>query len=144
MELRVLEGPNLYFPRAAVKLTLDVGGLAEAPEAVVRALAAELGLSTRTLHRLARAAFGFAPKLLLRRTRFLRSLTAVAAAPEAGWATLIDPAYHDLPHFIRDSHLFLGMTPGEFLRLRKPLNDASSRRREEVLGAPAQALHLPA
>jgi cyanophycin synthetase len=29
-ELRVLDGPNLYFPRAAVKLTLDVSGLSEA------------------------------------------------------------------------------------------------------------------
>ena len=28
VELRVLEGPNLYFPRPAVKLLLDVGGLA--------------------------------------------------------------------------------------------------------------------
>jgi cyanophycin synthetase len=27
VELRVLEGPNLYFPRAAIKLTLDVGVL---------------------------------------------------------------------------------------------------------------------
>src|SRR4029078_423670 len=31
MELRVLEGPNLYFPRAAVKLTLDISHLASAP-----------------------------------------------------------------------------------------------------------------
>ena len=28
VELRILEGPNLYFPRAAIKLTLDIGGLA--------------------------------------------------------------------------------------------------------------------
>jgi cyanophycin synthetase len=28
VELRVLEGPNLYFPRAAIKLTLDVSSLA--------------------------------------------------------------------------------------------------------------------
>ncbi len=27
VELRILEGPNLYFPRAAVKLTLDVSGI---------------------------------------------------------------------------------------------------------------------
>ena len=32
VELRVLEGPNLYFPRAAIKLTLDIGGLAAVPE----------------------------------------------------------------------------------------------------------------
>ena len=32
VELRILEGPNLYFPRAAIKLTLDIGGLAAVPE----------------------------------------------------------------------------------------------------------------
>ena len=31
VELRVLEGPNLYFPRAAIKLTLDITALAAAP-----------------------------------------------------------------------------------------------------------------
>ena len=31
VELRVLEGPNLYFPRAAIKLTLDVTALARPP-----------------------------------------------------------------------------------------------------------------
>ncbi len=37
VELRVLEGPNLYFPRAAIKLTLDVTGLAAASEQDLRA-----------------------------------------------------------------------------------------------------------
>ena len=32
VELRVLEGPNLYFPRAAVKLTLDLTRLIDAPD----------------------------------------------------------------------------------------------------------------
>ena len=27
VELRILEGPNLYFPRAAVKLTVDISAL---------------------------------------------------------------------------------------------------------------------
>jgi cyanophycin synthetase len=31
VEIRVLEGPNLYFPRAAVKLTLDLGGIVRDP-----------------------------------------------------------------------------------------------------------------
>ena len=44
VELRVLEGPNLYFPRAAVKLTLDTGALATAPIEVVRVLAERIGL----------------------------------------------------------------------------------------------------
>jgi len=45
VELRVLEGPNLYFPRAAVKLTLDVSGLSEAPTGTVQGLAARIGLT---------------------------------------------------------------------------------------------------
>lgn len=44
VELRVLEGPNLYFPRAAIKLTLDVSSLAQASEEDVRRLATRLGL----------------------------------------------------------------------------------------------------
>ena len=46
VELRVLEGPNLYFPRAAIKLTLDVSALAEAPEAELRGLAEALGVAS--------------------------------------------------------------------------------------------------
>ncbi|MGI9155848.1 MAG: Mur ligase family protein [Marmoricola sp.] len=45
VELRLLEGPNLYFPRAAVKLTLDVGALASASETDVRAFATALGMA---------------------------------------------------------------------------------------------------
>ncbi len=45
VELRVLEGPNLYFPRAAIKLTLDVTALARAPEADLRRLAEALGIA---------------------------------------------------------------------------------------------------
>ena len=43
VELRVLEGPNLYFPRAAIKLTLDVTSLSEADEPEFRRLAAAVG-----------------------------------------------------------------------------------------------------
>jgi cyanophycin synthetase len=39
VELRVLDGPNLYFPRPAVRLTLDVAGLLELPEEQAAALA---------------------------------------------------------------------------------------------------------
>ena len=44
VELRVLEGPNLYFPRAAIKLTLDIGGLAAVPEDTARRFAQRIGL----------------------------------------------------------------------------------------------------
>jgi cyanophycin synthetase len=44
VELRVLEGPNLYFPRAAIKLTLDISGLAAAPDDVAARFARRSGL----------------------------------------------------------------------------------------------------
>jgi cyanophycin synthetase len=44
VELRVLEGPNLYFPRAAVKLTLDISGLADVPTDRARRFASRIGL----------------------------------------------------------------------------------------------------
>ncbi len=45
VELRVLEGPNLYFPRAAVKLTLDISGLASTSTSTAARLARRIGLS---------------------------------------------------------------------------------------------------
>jgi cyanophycin synthetase len=44
VELRVLEGPNLYFPRAAVKLTLDISHLAAASDETAARLARRIGL----------------------------------------------------------------------------------------------------
>jgi len=44
VELRVLEGPNLYFPRAAIKLTLDISSLAAAPEDRAARFARRIGL----------------------------------------------------------------------------------------------------
>ncbi|MGZ4468036.1 MAG: Mur ligase family protein [Nocardioidaceae bacterium] len=44
VEIRVLEGPNLYFPRAAIKLTLDLTTLVEAEEDRARRFAARIGL----------------------------------------------------------------------------------------------------
>ncbi len=44
VELRVLEGPNLYFPRPAVKLTLDVSPLLRADERRARDLVGPLGV----------------------------------------------------------------------------------------------------
>ncbi|WP_139983251.1 Mur ligase family protein [Nocardioides litoris] len=44
IELRVLEGPNLYFPRAAIKVTLDISGLSGASEATAARFADRIGL----------------------------------------------------------------------------------------------------
>ena len=45
VELRVLDGANLYFPRPAIKLTLEVSGLLSLPAERAAAVAAEAGLT---------------------------------------------------------------------------------------------------
>ncbi|MDP3674909.1 MAG: helix-turn-helix domain-containing protein [Novosphingobium sp.] len=106
----------------------------------VRAMASRVGVTSRSLERLAARAFGFPPKLLLRRARFLRSLHAIRRAEPHDRTTAIDPGYTDYSHFVRDAHDFLGMSPGAFLKLDMPLFKQSAMLREQVLGAPAQAL----
>ena len=44
VELRVLDGANLYFSRAAIKLTLDVSALADAPAPAAKAYGQAIGL----------------------------------------------------------------------------------------------------
>src|SRR6266571_6423667 len=53
VELRVLDGPNLYFPRPAIKLTLATPGWMALPEQRAAALAERLGLHAApgTVHR---------------------------------------------------------------------------------------------
>lgn len=46
IELRVLEGPNLYFGKAAIKLTLDLTALLDIPEAEAARLARRIGLGS--------------------------------------------------------------------------------------------------
>ena len=46
VELRVLEGANLYFPRPAVKLTLDVSALLDLADRDARAVARTLGVTS--------------------------------------------------------------------------------------------------
>lgn len=106
----------------------------------VRALAEQVGMTVRSLERLATRAFGFPPRLLLRRVRFLRSLHAIRRAAPHDRTAALDLGYTDYSHFVRDAHDFLGMAPGAFLKLDMPLFKQSVLLRDKVLGAPAQAL----
>ena len=45
VEVRLLDGPNLYFPRPAAKVTLDIGVLLELDLAQAQRFAADVGLS---------------------------------------------------------------------------------------------------
>jgi AraC-like DNA-binding protein len=102
----------------------------------IEAIAEELETPARVLAALARFNFGFTPKLLLRRSRFMRALSAVLSNPGESSHLLTEAGYWDRSHFLRDSHLFLGCSVREFLKRRGPLNQVAMRVREQVIGAP--------
>lgn len=107
----------------------------------VDALASALSISPRHLARLSLRQFGFPPKLLLRRQRFLRTLQELRTHPGEGWAGLIDTWYYDQSHFVRDFHRFMGMSPSAYFALPHQLLGPAGRARMSALGASLQGLH---
>ncbi|MEG3165944.1 helix-turn-helix domain-containing protein [Sphingomonas sp. PB2P19] len=134
--LFVREDPNDALVRALMRLVVRPGMIE------VGELAEELGITASTLRRLAHRYFGMPSKLLLRRARFLRSFLQLFVSGNPTDVSAIDPSYHDMPHFLRDSNTFLGTTPRRFMQLANPFLEASVRTRAAVLGAPTQALHI--
>lgn len=109
----------------------------------VSGLVANTGISQRTLERLCQRAFGFPPKLLLRRQRFMRSLAQYMLDPSLRWIGAMDGHYHDQAQFVRDFRQFMGMTPREYAALDKPVLQAVMRERVRIAGEAVQALHRP-
>lgn len=103
-------------------------------------VAEELGMHPQTLRRLSLKRFGFPPKMLMMRTRFMRSLIALKETGATEGYGRIDSAYTDASHFLRDSERFLGMTARRFLNLETPFLDMVLRARRLVLGAPTPTL----
>ncbi len=111
--------------------------------ATVAQLAERAGTSLRTAERLCRRAFGFSPKLLLRRQRFIRSLSQFMLDPSLKWIGAIDGHYHDQSQFVRDCRQFMGMSPSQYGALPKPLIGAIMRERDRMAGSAAQTLDSP-
>jgi AraC-like DNA-binding protein len=83
--------------------------------------AAEAGVPPRTLHRLCLHLFGFAPKRLLRRQRFLDTLGKVRTAVGDPLREALDAAYFDQAHFYRDFRDFMGMSPRAYYAASRAL-----------------------
>lgn len=113
----------------------DVGSVGE--------LAERLGMSARSLERLSLRAFGFSPKLLLRRQRFLRSLAQFMLDPSLTWISTLDWQYVDQAHFVRDFKRFMGMSPSQYAAQEHPVLRAAARARAAAAGAAVQILHTP-
>ena len=109
----------------------------------VAAMAERAGLSQRTLERVCRAAFGFPPKTLLRRQRFMRSLARFMIDPSLGWIGAMDSLYFDQSQFVRDCHAFLGMAPSEYVAMDHPILEAFMRERMRTHGSAVQTLDKP-
>lgn len=109
----------------------------------VQTMADHCAMGGRTLERLCRKAFGFPPKLLIRRQRFMRSLSAYMLNPDASWSNTLDALYYDQSHFVRESHKFLGMTPSEYASLDHPILAGFMRDRARNRGSAAQTLDHP-
>ncbi|HWW56869.1 MAG TPA: helix-turn-helix domain-containing protein [Sphingopyxis sp.] len=120
------------------------GALVDEELASVADLSARLGLSERSIERLSRRAFGFSPKLLLRRQRFLRSLARFMLDPSMAWIDTMDHHYYDQAQFTRDFRRFMGMGPREYAARPKPILGAAAVARAAAAGAAVQGLHKPA
>jgi AraC-like DNA-binding protein len=107
-----LATPRAIDPRIAAIDRWIVGG---APGNAA-ALAAELGLSRRSLERLTATTHGATPKLLAAKYRTLMAAARIAV----GLADWRDPAvlgaFADQSHFIREFKRFVGITPRRFKR----------------------------
>lgn len=117
--------------------------LIDPASATVEQITSTLGLPQSRLARLSRRDFGFPPKLLLSRQRFLRMLGTLHARPYDEWPDFLDPQYVDQSHMIRDFQHFLGMAPSHYFALRRPILEAATKGRAELFGQPLQGLHSP-
>ncbi|MFC4257020.1 helix-turn-helix domain-containing protein [Altererythrobacter xixiisoli] len=101
-------------------------------------LGERLGMKPRTLERLCGRYFGFPPKMLLRRQRFLRSLARFMLEPRRNWSEAMDGQYYDQAQFVRDFRSFMAMTPSEYALGPHPILDRIIEQRMADQGAAPQ------
>lgn len=139
--LRLLDTTRPARNDAQVQALFQV--LIDPASATVEQITSTLGLPQSRLARLSKQGFGFPPKLLLRRQRFLRMLGTLHARPYEEWSDFLDPQYVDQSHMIRDFQRFLGLAPSHYFALERPMLEAATRGRAELFGQPLQGLHPP-
>lgn len=106
--------------------------------ATVEMLVSRLGIGRRSVERLCARYFGFPPKLLLRRQRFLRSLARFTLEPAKHWSDALDVHYFDHAHFVRDFRSFMGTTPTEYAATAHPILERLIGQRMVDNGAAAE------
>lgn len=130
-------------PEDAARIQAAHEALFDAQMGTVADLALRLAMSARSFERLSLRAFGFSPKLLLRRQRFTRSLGQFMLDPSLKWISTLDDNYVDQAHFVRDFRRFMGMCPSSYAALDHPVLAAAAQARTVTAGAAMQVLHQP-
>ncbi|MDB5423834.1 MAG: hypothetical protein JWQ29_1250 [Phenylobacterium sp.] len=107
----------------------------------VAAFAGRVGVSERTLNRICRRVFGFAPKRLLRRQRFLRTLDRLRDRLDLPLSELLEDGYYDQAHFIREFRAFMDTTPSDYFNSPREVLRRAAVERQRVVGATVQGVH---
>lgn len=103
-------------------------------------LAAAINLNHSSVTALCKRRFGFPPKQLLRRQRFLRMLEALHARPYSEWPDFVDPQYSDQSHMIREFKQVMGLSPSQYLATPRAIQKASAALRTITRGRALQGL----
>lgn len=136
---RLLDGPE----PDEDKIRRAHAALVDPEVTTVGEFASKAGMTVRTLERLSATAFGFPPKLLLRRQRFLRSLSHFMLDPSLAWLETLDTQYVDQAHFIRDFKRFMDTTPRKYASQPHPVLWAAAHARAATTGTAMQVLQAP-
>jgi AraC-like DNA-binding protein len=117
--------------------------LVDGGHATVHDLADACAMSIRTLERVCMRHFGFSPKLLMRRQRFMRSLATFMLQRSARWTEAMDAHYHDQAQFTREFRAFMTMNPSEYAARDHPILTSFMEARARARGSAAQTLDPP-
>ena len=90
-----------------------------------------IGLSVRQMERRVKYHFGFTPKGVLRRSRFLDMAAAIRGFSSPSEQLLAELRYSDDSHLNKEFRRFADMTPGQFKDANTPLQTAGLLFREE-------------
>jgi AraC-like DNA-binding protein len=99
----------------------------------IKALSDQIGISQKHLDAHFRRMVGVSPKTLARIYRFQHVLHSIDPTRPVDWAAVAyDALYYDQSHFNRDFAAFSGLSPTEYLRLRRQTFGDTLARGEDI------------
>jgi AraC-like DNA-binding protein len=121
-------------PRGLRAIRFAVAALAGSDGALaIKSLSDQIGMSQKHLAAQFQQLVGVSPKALARIFRFQRVLHSIDPAQPLDWAAVAHGAlYYDQSHFNKDFARFAGLTPTEYVQLRRNVFGSAVARGEDV------------